>query len=273
MSIDVTMLGAEEVRAAVRERYARAATTSGSCCGPSSNASASSCCGEDASCGATPTGFYSSEELSGISDEVANFSLGCGNPIAFAQPQPGETVLDLGSGGGLDCFISSKYVGPTGRVIGVDMTPAMLERARNAAERLEIRNVEFRQGYIEALPVADNSVDLIISNCVINLSPDKDMVFREAYRALKPGGRLVVSDMVTARDLPEPIKRSVEAWAGCISGALPEGEYTDKMKAAGFKQVEPLARSTYDDDNPEWAGIGGPNGPIYSLKVRGYKTV
>ncbi|MCW5849444.1 MAG: arsenite methyltransferase [Anaerolineae bacterium] len=263
------MLSAEEVRGAVRERYARAAT-SGSCCGPSDSA----CCGEasapDTSVG---VGFYSSEELTGLSEEVASFSLGCGNPIAFAQPQPGETVLDLGSGGGLDCFIAARYVGPTGHVIGVDMTPAMLERAADAASRLGLANVEFRQGLIEALPVANDSVDLIISNCVINLSPDKDQVFREAFRVLKPGGRLVVSDLVTAGELPEAVKRDVELWAGCISGALPESDYTAKMTSAGFEHVAPLARSTYTEDAPEWEGIGGPNGPIYSLKVRGYKPL
>lgn len=266
--VDVTMMNAEEVRGAVRERYARAAT-SGSCCGPSAN----DCCSASEPDTASGVGFYSGEELAGLSEEVASFSLGCGNPIAFAQPQLGETVLDLGSGGGLDCFIAARYVGPAGHVIGVDMTPAMLERAADAAERLGFANVEFRPGLIEALPVADDSVDLIISNCVINLSPDKDQVFREAFRVLKPGGRLVVSDLVTSGELPEAVKRDVELWAGCISGALPESDYTAKMAAAGFERVEPLARSTYTEDTPEWQGIGGPNGPIYSLKVRGYKPL
>ncbi len=266
---DVTMLSAEEVRAAVRERYASAAQA-GSCCAPS----ASACCGEaPAANPSTGTVFYSADEVAGLEAEVASFSLGCGNPIAFAQPQPGETVLDLGSGGGLDCFIAARFVGPTGHVIGVDMTPAMLDRARNAAARMDITNVEFRQGFIEALPVADASVDLIISNCVINLSPDKDAVFREAFRVLKPGGRLVVSDLVTAGELPESVKRNVELWAGCISGALPERDYIAKMTAVGFARVEPLARSTYTEDGPEWEGLGGPNGPIYSLKLRGYKPL
>ena len=264
--MDVTMLSAEEVRGAVRERYARAATT-GSCCGPSGR----DCCGGSEPDTSSGIAFYNSEELAGLSEEVASFSLGCGNPIAFAQPQPGETVLDLGSGGGLDCFIAARYVGPTGHVIGVDMTPAMLERATDAAARLGIANVEFRQGLIEALPVADDSVDLIISNCVVNLSPDKDAVFREAFRVLKPGGRLVVSDLVTAGELPAAVKRNVELWAGCISGALPEAEYTAKLVAAGFERVEALARSSYTEDTPEWEGLGGPNGPLYSLKVRGYK--
>ena len=268
---DVTFMDAADVRTAVSERYA-AAAKGGGCCGSSAS---SSCFGDAAP--ADPSvgvGYYSADEVAGLEQDVATFSLGCGNPIAFAKLEPGETVLDLGSGGGLDCFISSKFVGPTGHVIGVDMTPAMLERARNAAERMGIPNVEFREGLIEALPVADNSVDLIISNCVINLSPDKDAVFREAFRVLKPGGRLVVSDIVTSHDLPPVIKRDLELWAGCIAGALPEGDYTSKMAQAGFEQVEPLARSTYvDDEMAQKVPNSGPHGPIYSLKVRAYKPL
>lgn len=257
---DLNLMDTDTVRAAVRERYATAATTSGSCCGPS----ASSCCGEAAPADPTSgTVYYSSEELTGLAEEVATFSLGCGNPIAFAQPQPGETVLDLGSGGGLDCFIAARAVGSTGHVIGVDMTPAMLTRARDAAARMAVVNAEFRQGFIENLPVETDSVDLIISNCVINLSTDKDAVFREALRVLKPGGRLVVSDMVTTGNLPTDVKRDLELWAGCIAGALPESEYLAKMAAAGFERVEALARSSDSDD--------GELGGLYSLKVRAFK--
>lgn len=262
---DLNLMDPETVRAAVRERYA-AAATSGRCCGPTSSA----CCDDTAPADATAgTAFYSADELAGLSNEVATFSLGCGNPIAFAHPQPGETVLDLGSGGGLDCLIAARTVGPTGRVIGVDMTPAMLARAWDAAARMNVTNVEFRQGYIESLPVADDSVDLIISNCVINLSTDKDAVFREALRVLRPGGRLVVSDIVTASDLPDDVRRDLGLWAECIGGALAEHEYVAKMAAAGFEAIEPLARSTYDEGRG--ADSTSPNGPIYSLKLRAYK--
>ncbi|MFN8474958.1 MAG: arsenite methyltransferase [Anaerolineae bacterium] len=261
---DIAMMDAETVRAAVREHYATAAT-SGSCCGPSS------CCGDEAPNTSSGVGYYSAEELAGLADEVAGFSLGCGNPIVYADVKPGETVLDLGSGGGLDCFIAARLVGPTGHVIGVDMTPAMLERARNAAERMGVATVEFREGFIEALPVEDNSVDLVISNCVINLSTDKDAVFREVRRVLKPGGRMLVSDLVTAGQLPDAVRRDLELWAGCIAGALPEREYAGKAAAAGLERVEVLARAGYTEDTPEWRDLGGPNGPIYSVKVRAYK--
>ncbi len=261
---DVAMMDAETVRAAVQKRYA-AAATSGDCCGASSG------CGESTPNTSSGVGFYSADELAGLADEVAGFSLGCGNPIVYADVQPGETVLDLGSGGGLDCFIAARLVGPTGHVIGVDMTPAMLERARNAAERMGVTNVEFREGFIEALPVADNSVDLVISNCVVNLSTDKDAVFREVRRVLKPGGRMLVSDLVTGGRLPDAVRRDIEMWAGCIAGALPEAEYTGKAAAAGLARVEVLARAGYVEDTPEWSDLGGPNGPIYSVKVRAYK--
>jgi ubiquinone/menaquinone biosynthesis C-methylase UbiE len=164
-------------------------------------------------------------------------SYGCGDPITLASLQPGQTVLDLGSGAGLDCFFAAKKVGETGRVIGVDMTPEMIERARSSAKRLNIPNVEFRQGYLEDLPVESNSVDVIISNCVINLAPDKSTVFAEAFRVLKPGGKLAVSDIVTDGPLPHAIKKSLSAWAGCVAGALEAKEYISMMEAVGFTDI------------------------------------
>jgi SAM-dependent methyltransferase len=165
-------------------------------------------------------------------------SLGCGDPITLAALTPGQTVLDLGSGGGIDCFLAAKKVGPAGKVIGVDMTASMIERARANKKQLGAENVEFRLGEIEHLPVADNTVDVIISNCVINLSPDKPQVFREAFRVLKPGGKLAVSDIVTDGPLPEAVKSSLSAWAGCVAGALDVNEYIAGIGAAGFTKVE-----------------------------------
>jgi SAM-dependent methyltransferase len=170
--------------------------------------------------------------------EGANLGLGCGNPVALASLRPGEAVLDLGSGAGFDCFLAAQQVGPDGRVIGVDMTPSMLEKARANAAKGGLENVEFRLGEIEHLPVADGEADAILSNCVINLSPDKPQVFREAYRALKPGGRLMVSDMVLLKELPRFVKDSVEAYAGCIAGASLKEDYLAAVREAGFDNVE-----------------------------------
>lgn len=242
-----------EMRDAVQENYAAIARTGascgcsspstdveGGCCGPSNG---SSCCS-----GSTETAGvkldndifesgYTSSELSAAPQEAADISLGCGNPIAMAGLKPGEVVLDIGSGGGLDSFLAAKKVEPGGRVIGVDMTPAMLERARASAERNHITNVEFRQGYAEDLPVVDGEVDVIISNCVINLTEDKGHVFQEAFRALKPGGRLEVSDIVASGPVPLDLRESVAGWAECITGALPEQEYLDLIAQAGFENV------------------------------------
>jgi ubiquinone/menaquinone biosynthesis C-methylase UbiE len=164
--------------------------------------------------------------------------LGCGDPVTLAALTAGQTVLDLGSGGGIDCFLAAKKVGPTGKVIGVEMTPSMLDRARANKAKLGAENVEFRLGEIEHLPVEDNRVDVIISNCVINLSPDKPQVFREAFRVLKPGGKLAVSDIVTDGDLPDAIKQSMSAWAGCVAGAMDVDDYIGAIEAAGFVDVE-----------------------------------
>lgn len=223
----------QTIRDTVREYYADRARSSDSCCGPSD------CCG-----GANVT-LYEDQLLADLPTDVANFSLGCGDPISLAGLQPGETVLDLGSGGGLDCFLAAKQVGATGKVIGVDMTPEMLGRARAAAERLGAANVEFRHGYLEALPVEDSSVDVVISNCVINLSPDKPQVFREIFRALrspdpasgKPGGRIAVSDIVTNGPLPQVVQNSLEAWGACVAGALDVKDYTRGLAEAGFTDI------------------------------------
>jgi arsenite methyltransferase len=203
----------------VRRHYADQARAGSSCCGGSND-------------------LYPASLLTSLPNEVANFSLGCGNPITVAALKPGETVLDLGSGGGLDCFLSARQVGESGRVIGVDMTPEMLERARLAATRLAIQNVEFRQGFLEKLPVDSEIVDVVISNCVINLSPDKLQVFREVFRVLKPGGRVAVSDTVTDGPISEDMRKDMDAWGECIAGALDVVEYTHGLTAAGFLDVK-----------------------------------
>jgi SAM-dependent methyltransferase len=179
---------------------------------------------------------------------VTDISLGCGNPTAIAGLQPGEVVLDLGSGGGIDCFLAAKRVGPEGRVIGLDMTPDMIKLARRNAKKIGAHNVEFRYGEMEDIPLPDESVDVIISNCVINLSPDKDSVFGETYRVLRPGGRMSISDIVVDGDLPQAIRSRLDAWAGCIAGALDESVYLDKIRAAGFEEVEVMSRDYTDPD-------------------------
>jgi SAM-dependent methyltransferase len=208
----------------VREHYAAQIKTNASCCGDSG------CCSADSS-------LYPADLLAILPEGESTVSYGCGDPITLASLEPGQTVLDLGSGAGLDCFFAAKKVGETGQVIGVDMTPEMIERARSSAQRLNIQNVEFRQGYLEDLPVESGIVDVIISNCVINLSPDKSRVFAEAFRVLKPGGKLAVSDIVTDGPLPEAIKKSLSAWAGCVAGAVEAAEYTSMMESAGFTDI------------------------------------
>lgn len=219
----------DDTHAVVRKSYARLAVDSGSCCTPTA-----------------PDVGYRSEDLAALPEEAV-MGLGCGNPVALADIDEGDTVLDLGSGGGIDVFLAARKTGASGRVIGVDMTPEMLERARANAARLGLANVEFRQGLIEQLPVDDATVDVIISNCVINLSPDKRQVFAEAFRVLRPGGRLVVSDMVTDGPLPDAIASDPTAWAACIGGALPVDEYLDAIRAAGFTEVAVLTQSGYGE--------------------------
>jgi SAM-dependent methyltransferase len=208
----------------VREHYAERIKNNDACCG------SSTCCSSESS-------LYPADLLTTLPEGESAISYGCGDPITLASLQPGQVVLDLGSGAGLDCFLAAKKVGDTGRAIGVDMTPEMIERATASAKRLGITNVDFRQGYLEELPVDSSSVDVIISNCVINLAPDKAAVFAEAYRVLKPGGKLAVSDIVTDGPLPEEVKQSLSAWAGCVAGAVDARDYIAMMETAGFRDV------------------------------------
>ncbi len=222
----------EEIKKVVREGYAKIAKQESSCCAP-----VQSCCvtGDIAQVISKKI-IYTEEELK-VVPEGANLGLGCGNPVALASLKEGEIVLDLGSGAGFDCFLAAKKVGKNGKVIGVDMTPEMIERARENARKGGYKNVEFRLGEIENLPVADNFVDVAISNCVINLSPDKSRVFAEAFRVLKSGGRLMISDIVLLKELPDFIKNSIEAYIGCLAGAIMKDEYIKAIKEAGFQDV------------------------------------
>ena len=208
----------------------------------------SCCCGSDSGLSEEAAEFYNAAELIGLAESVTDISLGCGNPTAIGDLKPGQTVLDLGSGGGIDCFLAAKKVGPTGQVIGLDMTPKMLDLARANAKKQGVKNVDFRYGYIEDIPLPDASVDVIISNCVINLSSDKAAVFAEANRVLRPGGVLNVSDIVTYGTLPQLLVEQMSAWAGCISGALDEEEYLGLMRAAGFSRIEVLNRNYYSPE-------------------------
>ncbi|MCG6920746.1 MAG: arsenite methyltransferase [Acidobacteria bacterium] len=233
--VDETTQDAEGVVAEVRERYGRIAETAGSCCGPTTKAS--TCCGGDEAM-SLQIG-YGKKDLAGL-PEGADLGLGCGAPVALLELKPGETVLDLGSGAGIDAFLAAREVGPSGRVIGVDMTPQMLARARRSAATTGHTNVEFREGRLEALPVEDGSVDAVTSNCVINLVPDKAAVFREVARVLKPGGRMVVADIVLDAPLPEAVVQDLSAWVGCISGAMRRDEYIDLVESSGLESVEAL---------------------------------
>ena len=271
----------EEVKKVVREGYAKIAKESSSCCGP-----VNSCCGgADLAQSISRSIGYTEEELEAV-PEGANLGLGCGNPVALASLKEGETVLDLGSGAGFDCFLAADKVGENGRVIGVDMTPEMVERARENAREGDYTNVEFRLGEIESLPVADNSVDVVISNCVINLAPDKKRVFTETFRVLKPGGRLMVSDIVLMKELPDIIKNSIAAYVGCISGAMMRHEYLGAIESAGFQEVriideasfpiecmanDPTAQAIVKDSRIPLEKVAEAASSVVSIKVSGVK--
>ena len=232
-----------EIKKVVRKGYAEIAKKSSSCC-----ATPSCCCGSaDPALDISKAIGYSDEEMTSV-PEGANLGLGCGNPVALASLAEGETVLDLGSGAGFDCFLAANKVGNRGKVIGVDMTPEMIDKARENAQKDNYENVEFRLGEIENIPAADNSVDAVISNCVINLSPDKKRVFSEAFRVLKPGGRLMVSDIVLLEELPDFLRKSVAAYIGCVSGAMMKDDYLETMREAGFNQVKIIDETSFQID-------------------------
>ena len=222
----------------VREHYAERIKNNASCCGSVRHGERQTDPqGDTSNCCSAENSLYPADLLATLPDGESTVSYGCGDPITLASLQPGQTVLDLGSGAGLDCFFAAKKVGETGKAIGVDMTPEMIERAQSSAKRLKIQNVEFRQGYLEELPVESNTVDVIISNCVINLAPDKSKVFAEAIRVLKPGGKLAVSDIVMDGPLPDSIKQSLSAWAGCVAGAVEAKDYISMMESVGFTNI------------------------------------
>ncbi len=275
-----------EIKKNVREAYGKVARERGSCCPPSqpSGSSPSSCCSKDESDdSASKVVGYTAAELSTL-PEGADMGLGCGNPVALASLKEGETVLDLGSGPGMDCLLAAVRVGKKGRVIGVDMTPDMLDRARENAAKGDYSNVEFRLGEIENLPVADNIVDAVISNCVINLCPDKSRVFSEIFRVLKPGGRLMVSDIVTEKELPESIRNSKEAYCSCIGGAALKSDYLKIIQAAKFQDIKIVSESVSylqpSDFQTEEEGNTGKdcccnkseeNAPVISIQVSAFK--
>jgi SAM-dependent methyltransferase len=230
----------EQIKKVVRDGYAKIAKQDSPCCLP-----VNSCCGStNLAQNISKSIGYTDEELKAV-PEGANLGLGCGNPVALASLREGETVLDLGSGAGFDCFLAADKVGKSGRVIGVDMTPEMIDKARENARKGDYTNVEFRLGEIENLPAADNSVDIVISNCVINLAPDKNRVFTETFRVLKPGGRLMISDMVLLKELPDSIKNSIEAYIGCLSGAIKRDEYIEAIRGAGFQEVSIIDETSF----------------------------
>ena len=258
---------AGSVEQAVRDRYTRVAergAAAESCCAEEVG---SSCCGDDASLATVADALYETDDLDALTPEAMAASAGCGNPIGLSDAKLGETVLDLGSGGGIDCFLAAERVGEKGHVIGVDMTHAMIDLARQNAEKLNTKNVVFKLGKIEAIPQQDTSVDLVISNCVIALSPDKDRVFDEIHRILKPGGRLVVSDMVVTEELPDEVRSSAEEWVSCVGGADLLSRYLDRMENSGFVDVEVLANQAM---RPRTDGTGWEDS-LRSVTVRGWR--
>jgi arsenite methyltransferase len=237
----------EEIKKSVRERYGNIVKQGGSCCGPQVSRSSSCSCQPTQAESISKAIGYSDEDMVSV-PEGANLGLGCGNPVALASLKEGETVIDLGAGAGFDVFLSANRVGKKGKVIGIDMTPDMVSQARENAEKGGYENVEFRLGEIENIPAADNLADVVISNCVINLSTDKKRVFREAFRVLKPGGRLMVSDIVLLKELPDFVRQSVAAYTGCIAGALPKKDYLSAIKEAGFQDVGVLEETNFSAD-------------------------
>src|SRR6204780_1134590 len=255
------------IREIVKDKYGeaalRAATGGSSCCGATA---ASSSCG----CDPITSNLYDAAQSGEIPAEAMQASLGCGNPTALAKLNAGETVLDLGSGGGIDVLLSARRVGPTGKAYGLDMTNEMLTLAEENKLKSGLTNVEFLRGEIEAIPLPDNSVDVILSNCVINLSADKDRVLREAFRVLKPGGRFAVSDVVVRGEVPLEIRRSIELWVGCVAGALSDDEYQGKLRAAGFEQIEIEPTRIYKvDDAKEFLKSAGFDAEAIAPQVEG----
>ena len=227
-----------------------------------------SCCGDDACCNPSAELLY--DDASALEDlpvDVTNLSLGCGDPVSIASLNEGDTVVDLGSGGGIDCFLAAKQVGETGHVIGVDMTPAMLQKANAAKEKMAVSNIEFRQGQIEDLPIDANSVDVIMSNCVINLSPQKDKVFQEAIRVLKPGGRVAISDIVTEGEFTPELRADTEKWAECVVGAIDIQDYIGLMQQAGFERIDIVSKSNADSIVPIQDGMPR----VFSARITAYK--
>ena len=239
----------EDVHEAVKDRYGRLATTSTSCC--------------DDSCGCADSSALYEIELKDLPIEAAEFSLGCGDPITIAELSPGEVVVDLGSGGGLDAFLAAQRVGETGQVVGIDMTPAMIERATAAAQSRGIENVRFELGQIEAMPLPDNFADVIISNCVINLTPDKQAVFDDAFRVLKSGGRFAVADIVSEGDLTDEERANLDAWSECLTGAIDVQKYLAMLESAGFMNVKVTHQVPY--------GLEGFSHPIFSARITARK--
>ncbi len=268
----------QDIRSTVRNKYGAIAKLKSSCCGSGGSCGTPETKTEKLSAGKG----YSDAELQIVPDD-ADLGLGCGNPTALATLKPGEVVLDLGSGGGIDCFLAAEKVGPQGRVIGVDMTPEMISLARLNAAKVKAANVEFRLGEIENLPVADSAADVIISNCVINLSTDKKRVFQEAYRVLRPGGRAMISDIVLLEQIPEEVKESINAYVGCVAGALLKDDYLEIFASAGFDDItvvdeqpfgiigndDPYVKSLVDEFNLSPEQIKSISESIVSIKVKG----
>jgi len=277
----------EEIREAVRESYGKIARDGGvssetseksSCCGSfeiaNDTSKQPSCCGpaDFSANNISAVMGYSKEDIGSV-PEGANMGLGCGNPVALASLKPGETVVDLGSGGGFDCFLAAKEVGKTGKIIGVDMTPDMVSKARKNAEKMGTKNIEFRLGEIEHLPVADNSADIIMSNCVINLSPDKASVYRDAYRVLKPGGRMAISDIVATTQLPDEIQKNLELVSACVGGAATIDDTEEMLKQCGFQDIRITTKDKSRALISEWAPGSNAGDYVVSAYIEAVKPI